>query len=109
MGPSAQIDNRGLSIHPNAVFLFGITRRHAGRAHSSTGVHDMTTQTLPIDRGWTRPRPIQRPVRLVLSAIAMWFIWVVPAVRLGRVLPAEVAGSPTFVAAIWMVFAALVV
>ena len=69
----------------------------------------MTTQTLPIHQGWTRPRLIRRPVRLALSAIAMWFAWVVPTIRLGRVLPADVAGSPTFVAAIWMVFAALVV
>jgi hypothetical protein len=69
----------------------------------------MTTQTLPINQGWTRPRPIQRPVRLALSAIAMWFAWVVPTIRLGKLLPAEIAVSSTFVSVTWMVFAALVV
>jgi hypothetical protein len=68
----------------------------------------MTAQTLPIPQERVRPGPIQRPVRLALSAIAMWFVWVVPTVRLGRVLPADVAGSPSFVAVTWMVFAALV-
>lgn len=69
----------------------------------------MTTQTLSGNGSFAARSSIQRPVRALLSGVAVWLVGALLTTIELRGLPPDVAGSASYTAFSWMMLATVVV